>query len=91
MTAVLDFFWAFSGLFLVLENLNMKMTVLGDYLELAKTLEIWYRSRNLFLFFGVQNLKFHVSNLKIHVRFLKIQLSPISPESIQNLDTKGRN
>ena len=66
MTAVLDFFWAFFGIFLVLESLNMKMTVLGDYLELAKTVEIWCRSRNNFLFWGIQNLKFHVSNVEIH-------------------------
>ena len=73
MTAVLNFFSAISaffGNFLVLESLNMKMTVLGDYLELAKTLEIRCRSRNPFLFFGVQNLKFHVSIVKIHVRIV---------------------
>ena len=82
-------FWTFSCTRSWILSLNMKLTVLEDYLELGKTLEIWCRSGNKLLFFRVQNLKFHVSNLKIHVRFIKIQLSPISPESIQNLDTKG--
>ena len=45
----------------------MKLTVLEDYLELGKTLEIWNKLRNKVLFWGVQNLEFHVSNLKIHI------------------------
>ena len=53
MTAVLDFFLSVFLLFLVLEAPNMKLTVLEDYLELGKTLEIWYKSRNkLLLFLG---------------------------------------
>ena len=88
MTAVLDFFLSVFWLFLVLEAPNMKLTVLEDYLELGKTLEIWNKLRNKVLFFGVQNLEFHVSNPKIHVRIVKIQLSSKSPETIQNLDTR---
>ena len=91
MTAVFDFFFFVFWFFLLCFAPNMKLTVLEDYLELTKTLEIWNKLRNKVLFFGVQNLKFHVSNPKIHVRFVKIQLSSKSPESIQNLDTKDRN
>ena len=66
----------------------MKLTVLEDYLELGKTLEIWCRSGNKFLFWGFQNLKIHVSSLKIHVRFVKIQLYH---QYRQNLDTMNSN
>ena len=48
MTAVLDFFLRKLNI----ESLNMKLTVLEDYLDLAKALEIWYKSGNIFLFFG---------------------------------------
>ena len=78
VTAVLDFFLSVFWLFLVLEAPNMKLTVLEDYLELGKTLEIWSKSRNNFLFFGVQNLKFHVSNPKIHIRFERQLTGPWS-------------
>ena len=50
---------------------SFETSFLKDYRELAKTLEILQRSQSKFLFWGVQNPKFHISIVKIHVSIVK--------------------